>query len=262
MNCPIEKGYGRTITEIHLSENGLAGNASAAIASLSKMYALRKLDLSSNKLTGPLLPGDKMINTDVNYLDLSSNPLTGGIPPKMDSLTDLSYLNLSHCQLSGPLADADRDWTDATTLDLSFNAFSGTISDKIQKGLTDTVYLHLSHNKLSGSVPLFLGGVSKLMQTMHLEHNQFNGSIPAELVEMNQLTELYFHANNLSGTVPSNLAQLGLTALRLDADQLSGVVPVLPFEKYTKYCAMNANSFKCPLPANSSSCLPGPPTCS
>jgi hypothetical protein len=258
----VEKGYGRTIAEIHLSGNGLVGNASAAIASLSKIYALRKLDLSSNELAGPLLPGDAMLNTDVNYLDLSSNPLTGGIPRKMDSLTDLSYLNLSNCQLSGPLAEADRDWTDVTTLDFSFNAFNGTISLKIQKALTDTVHLYLSHNKLSGSIPLFLGGVRKLMQTMHLDHNQFSGSIPAELVEMNELTELYFHANSLTGTVPSNLAQLGLSALRLDADHFSGVLPALPFEKYTKYCAMNANSFKCPLPPNASSCLQGPPTCS
>jgi hypothetical protein len=115
-----------TIAAISLHGLGLKGDIGAAIAALSKLNGLRKLDLGNNQLAGVLPP--KILNTDVNYLDLGANPgLQGSIPDRLGSLTDLKYLNLSRCGLSGEIPPQMYDVSDIVTLDLSRNSLTGPI---------------------------------------------------------------------------------------------------------------------------------------
>ncbi|KAI8903780.1 hypothetical protein EDD86DRAFT_250105 [Gorgonomyces haynaldii] len=64
-------------------------------AELGKLFALQKLDLSGNKLTGTI-PSTLQVLSD---LDLNGNPLTGPAP-------SLSGLSLSVCRLSGVCINA------------------------------------------------------------------------------------------------------------------------------------------------------------
>jgi hypothetical protein len=46
-----------------------------------------------------------------------------------------------------------------------------------------------------------------------------------------------------------------------DGNLFSGILPELPFTKYTMGCYLANVPFACPLPDHASSCSPDPPTC-
>jgi hypothetical protein len=87
------------------------------------------------------------------------------------------------------------------------------------------------------------------------------------------ITKIDLGNDNLRGTIPSSLAQLSMmTELVLSSNQLTGLVPPLPFAQYTggqygcvldepAYCqggpSGDCNHFKCPLPAGSEQCRNG-----
>ena len=62
--------------------------------------------------------------------------------------------------------------------------------------------------------------------SLYLTYNQLSGSIPVELAKLTNLTELNIGGNQLSGTIPVELANLSnLTHLDLYDNQLSGTIP-------------------------------------
>ena len=61
---------------------------------------------------------------------------------------------------------------------------------------------------------------------LNLDFNQLSGTIPTELGELGSLTGLDFGLNELSGTIPTELGALtSLTVLSLYENQLSGTIP-------------------------------------
>jgi hypothetical protein len=66
-----------------------------------------KLDLNSNKLTGPILTELGQLSA-LEVLRLSNNKLTGQIPAELGQLEALAELNLSWNQLSGQGQEALR----------------------------------------------------------------------------------------------------------------------------------------------------------
>ena len=63
--------------------------------------------------------------------------------------------------------------------------------------------------------------------SLGLSGNQLTGTIPAELAQLKYLTQLRLGGNQLTGGIPVELAQLEyLTELRLDSNRLTGAIPV------------------------------------
>ena len=67
--------------------------------------------------------------------------------------------------------------------------------------------------------------------------------------------------NNLHGTIPASLSKMTeLYTLDFDTNNLTGVVPPLPFAQYAGICCLenkrsyNTNHFTCPLPPGASTC--------
>jgi hypothetical protein len=93
--------------------------------------------------------------------------------------------------------------------------------------------------------------------------NNMSGSIPEALGDLEQLAFLSLYDNlQIKGSIPARLGDLKqLTTLELHRNRLTGVVPSLPFNQYTKSnCYLQAptsptNNFTCPLPPVSSSSL-------
>ena len=76
-----------------------------------------------------------------------------------------------------------------------------------------------------GVIPTSLGNFCNLT-TLYLHTNQLSGSIPQELGMLSSLTYLALSTNNLIGTIPTSLGNLGnLTTLYLHTNQLSGSIP-------------------------------------
>ena len=83
------------------------------------------------------------------------------------------------------------------------------------------------------------------------------GTIPDAVGQLTDLTALRIGSNRLNGTIPGaairNLKKL--QTFGVFRNQLTGLVPELPFAQYTGICAIGpGNHFKCPLPSGSDKC--------
>ncbi|XP_068322855.1 probably inactive leucine-rich repeat receptor-like protein kinase At5g48380 [Pyrus communis] len=115
------------VLNIKLSDLGLKGPFPHGIANCT---SLTGLDLSSNKLSGPLPEDIGRIISFVTTLDLSSNSFSGQIPT---NITNCSYLNV---------------------LKLDSNQFTGNIPLGIGQ-LSRMKTFSVANNQLSGQVPDF-----------------------------------------------------------------------------------------------------------
>jgi hypothetical protein len=91
---------------------------------------------------------------------------------------------------------------------------------------------------------------------------------------LSHLVTLDLNNNSLTGSIPSEIGALvALSGFNVACNNLSGIVPPLPFSQYSgvgygcemQYERVHApdNHFSCPLPkhASASECQPNPPTC-
>jgi hypothetical protein len=110
-----------------------------------------------------------------------------------------------------------------------------------------------------GGVPLALLNLTGLVG-FSLGGNQLVGTIPSAIGQLVELTDLSLGTNQLTGSVPTEMTQLTkLSNIRLDTNRdLTGPLPAFNFTQFAKCCAMEGDSFKCPLPAGAEKCAGGP----
>ncbi|ONI22861.1 hypothetical protein PRUPE_2G155100 [Prunus persica] len=89
----------------------------------------------------------------VKRIDLSSNKLTGEIPSEITHLVGLVSLNLSRNQLTGQITPEIGKLQSLDSLDLSRNHIYGRIPTSLA-GIDRLGFLDLSYNNLSGKIPV------------------------------------------------------------------------------------------------------------
>ncbi|XP_016649749.1 PREDICTED: LRR receptor-like serine/threonine-protein kinase GSO1 [Prunus mume] len=89
----------------------------------------------------------------VKRIDLSSNKLTGEIPSEITHLVGLVSLNLSRNQLTGEITPEIGKLQSLDSLDLSRNHIYGRIPTSLN-GIDRLGFLDLSYNNLSGKIPV------------------------------------------------------------------------------------------------------------
>ncbi|GJS95656.1 leucine-rich repeat protein [Tanacetum coccineum] len=97
--------------------------------SINKARLLRKLDLSSNSLTGTI-PLDGSTG-ELDTLDLSNNKISGRIPEQLTRLVSLEFLNVSYNRLSGKIPQGGR-WFPTFT-NLSYEGNKGLCGPPLRK---------------------------------------------------------------------------------------------------------------------------------
>ncbi|KAK1575694.1 hypothetical protein Q3G72_007655 [Acer saccharum] len=90
--------------------------------------------------------------TYMSGVDLSCNKLTGPIPPQVGNLTRIHTLNLSHNNLTGPIPLTFSKLEQIESLDLSYNNLNGKIPPQLVE-LNYLSFFNVSHNNLSGNIP-------------------------------------------------------------------------------------------------------------
>ncbi|KAL5805511.1 hypothetical protein ACOSQ4_028244 [Xanthoceras sorbifolium] len=187
---PQELGNLRNLIGLHLDGNNLMGHIPPTLGHLTKLESLylggllpqelsqltyrKNLNFSLNLLSGqiPLMVG-KFSN--LQYLDLSNNKLSGPISSQIVNFLDLQTLVLRNNSLSGRIPLEIGKLQNLSYLDLSYNFINGTIpSQFIQFTL---IYLDISHNNLSGAIPDSFYHIMISLSFINLSYNHLEGEI-------------------------------------------------------------------------------------
>ncbi|XP_057956696.1 receptor-like protein kinase BRI1-like 3 [Malania oleifera] len=193
---------------LDLSSNAFFGNIPYGFCSSpSSNYsssALEKILLPNNFLSGSvLLELAKCKN--LRTVDLSLNKISGPIPSGIWSLPNLSNLIMWANNLEGVLPNSICfNGGNLETLILNNNLITGTIPPSLGN-CTNLMWLSLSSNQLTGEIPASIGNLPYLT-ILQLNNNMLTGQIPLELSKCQSLIWLELNSNNISGHIPSKLA--------------------------------------------------------
>ena len=199
---------------LSLSKNGLD-----ALPDLSDNLALRKLDVSHNKLTAV----DEALaeHTELTHLRLNSNRI-GMLPQGFFSkLTKLRLLHLGGNQMAALESGAFRN-TKLTHLWLNSNGLSA-LPSKIFTPLRDLAALSLSKNALE-EVPDF--GKNTKLESLWLYSNQLTALPDNAFAGLSNLRRLWLQSNQIQSISPKAFAGLSrLTYLNLSGNPLKEPLP-------------------------------------
>lgn len=112
------------VLNIRLSDMGLKGKFPAGIENCS---SLTGLDLSNNKLSGPIPDDISQKLRFVTSLDLSSNSFSGEIPLSLANCSYLNVLKLDHNRLAGAIPLQLGQLSRIKTFSVSNNLLSGPV---------------------------------------------------------------------------------------------------------------------------------------
>jgi hypothetical protein len=266
---------GAHITTLSLEGFQLEGQIPASIGQMS---ALKQIIFDRNLISGTV-PASIAQLPLLNTLVLSGNKMTGEVP------------NLPFAQYTGgcSIAGWDNNFScplppNARTCGSDWPSCSACTGDSVGMIESECVAWTAIFDAMNGphwracsdkrTDPCGCNSVVCSMRqiyALHLGSNQLASTIPTELGSLQQLQVLELHSNLLTGTIPVALNKLRLRGLQLQNNELTGLIPALPFLEYghceRKFCCslQNAsnptNRFTCPLPPNSSQCEGGAPTC-
>ncbi|KAK4394052.1 putative LRR receptor-like serine/threonine-protein kinase [Sesamum angolense] len=204
---PSIGNFSRHLTYLVISGTQVHGEVPSSIGNL---VGLRRLVLYDNDLEGPI-PWDLGKLSSLLELYLGANRFKNKLPSSFGNMTSLNILSLRGNYFSGNLPQSFSNCTNLLDLDLSTNNFNGPIPQEIMSLSSISMSLNLSYNAFIGSIPT--------------EENLFQGEIPSGLKALRGLVELDLSRNNLSGPIPSFLAELRIEKLNLSYNRLQGEVP-------------------------------------
>jgi Leucine-rich repeat (LRR) protein len=225
---PNEIGALSRLRVIVADRNRLTGRIPPVVCSLTN---IEELNLRQNALIGDLLTCLGML-ARLRTLNLGDNRLTGTIPPELGNIQTLQALYLDRNQITGTIPAtfgttssvviAQRN-TSANNLEQTFNEKSEGASIHATPNLR---FFWVNGNQLTGDLPSSLGNLSNL-EELRVENNRLSGgNIIQILPRLRNIQTLDVGRNQLSGTIPSGIAELRrLRFLALRNNQFSGEIP-------------------------------------
>ncbi|KAI3525437.1 hypothetical protein L1887_04232 [Cichorium endivia] len=213
---------GNRVTQLTFDRAGYVGTLSPLV---SKLTQLITIDVSDNKLSGPI-PTSLFSLPNLQTLNLRSNSFSGTIPPAISNLKSIQAVDISHNSLSGSLPDTSSLLT-LTRLDLSFNKLTGPIP-KLPKNLIE---LAIKSNSLSGSLPKPSFNELTQLEVVELSDNSFTGVIPGWFLLQPSLQQV-------------NLANNGFTGIEISKPINSNLIAVdVGYNKIVGYLSVNLSAY-------------------
>ncbi|KAI5661649.1 hypothetical protein M9H77_20972 [Catharanthus roseus] len=201
-SIPEDLGTCSTLVRVRLGQNYLNGSIPNGFIYLPE---LNLLEIHNNMLSGTL--SEKQNHSSSNstklaQLNLSNNKLSGPLPFSIATFSFLQILLLSGNQFSGRIPPSIGELGEVVKIDLSENQISGEIPPEIGNCLHLT-YLDLSQNNISGSIPTQISTI-RILNYLNLSRNHLNETIPKSIGSMRSLTTADFSFNDLSGKLPES----------------------------------------------------------
>ncbi|KZV40404.1 receptor-like protein 12-like [Dorcoceras hygrometricum] len=205
----------RMLSMIKLSHCNFTGPIPATITNLRELVSV---DFSFNSFTGSI-PTFQM-SKKLSYIDLSYNKLVGPISSRhFEGLTNLTFINLGFNALSGSIPSSLFSLPSLQKLQLSNNQFSGQVQEFFTVNSSNLDTLELSSNMLEGPIPMSFFNLEKL-NVLLLSFNSFSGTIRLDIIQtLPNLARLELGYNNLSvevGATNSSLSRLNLASCKLN----------------------------------------------
>ena len=199
------------VTEVDLSDNGLAGEIPPEIGLL---VHLEVLDLSGNAVSAAIDPSADQVSLLGPELDLRPD------------FAPVQYPKLAGRLMYAAQQSSDIEICSAPTGTLTpGHGLTGSIPPELGS-LRNLRVLNLSYNSLTGSIPPELGSLAALTRLELHGNSQLTGPIPPELGDLAVLNQLYLYGNNLTGRIPPELGNLiALNSLALSNNDLTGPIP-------------------------------------
>ena len=225
-------GTPQRVIRLSLFRHGLTGQIPAELGGLSN---LQYLFLGDNQLTGEVPPTFGNL-TNLKSLSVPDNQLTGSLPRSLANLTSLENMTfLSNAGLCAPIDGAFQTWLKSIDMVLGsscapmdsiedravlvelYNALDGANWTKNTNWLSDRPIREWTDvtNDATGRV-----------NGLYLTNNNLSGEIPTALANLSNLQQVYLTGNQLTGEIPAELGSLAnLEVLYLVRNQLTGEIP-------------------------------------
>lgn len=205
------------LRNLNLSSNRLSGPLPARIGHCAI------IDLSNNMFSGNLSRAQNWGNY-IEVIDLSSNKLTGTFPDQTSQFLRLSTLRISNNSLEGALPPVLGTYPELRVIDFSLNKLSGLLLPSLFN-LTELIDINLSSNNFSGTIPTDeVTPQSYSLLSLNLSHNALTGQLPSNLGRFNSIVSLDLSNNFLEGGIPGDFP-VTMTVFNVSYNNLSGVVP-------------------------------------
>jgi Leucine rich repeat len=133
---------------------------------------------------------------------MPGNRLQGHLPPQLSFLSFLEIFSAGNNRLEGGNIIKGSS-SELHTIDVAF------------AGVSTLQALTLHGNAFTGRLPSQVFRDNSQLQVLLLGENQFQGTLPSELAAMTNIWELGLSSNNLTGSIPTSLANLNQTLRKL-----------------------------------------------
>ncbi|XBI42278.1 hypothetical protein VPH35_126630 [Triticum aestivum] len=251
-SIPSEIGNMQSLRLVHLYNNSLTGTIPSSLGNLSQVSIL---SLAANHLQGSIPEGIGNIPS-LEFLQLAINNLSGLFPLSLYNQSSLHRFYVADNNLHGRLpADLGRGLPNMQQFAMGDNQFTGVVPPSLTN-LSRLQVFDAPNNGFSGVVPSELGRLQYLrwfcldvnkfeannerewqflisltncsrLRLMSIEQNRFSGQLPTSVSNLStNIQELSILANNISGTIPSDIGNfIGLEVLHLGHNLLTGIIP-------------------------------------
>ncbi|KAG7350876.1 RHS repeat-associated core domain containing protein [Nitzschia inconspicua] len=216
------RSWGKMV-ELDLSTNKLDGPLPPNLWSIT---SLQVMDLNGNNFVGPI-PEITTLHDNLQFLSLYNNRLDWRIPTTINNLKNLAHLDLSINNLELPYPSTMSQLSLLRYLFTGENRFVDHPIPQFLAQLTNLRELSMKESSLTGTIPTFLGNLSRL-QVLDLDRNKLEGQIPEELGQLTAIQTLMLNRNNLNGTIPESFSALSaLDVLLLDGNDIGSTADVI-----------------------------------
>ena len=222
LSLPNDIGAVTVLQTLNLPAQNLVGKVPNGIAFLK---CLKSIDLSQNRLTGPIPDEGFRDLSLLESLDLTFNLFTGELPKSLAALAFLNNVRLSCNKLVGKVPKSYEQLTLLDDLQLNGNRLTGAMVGSTFVGMTSLTRINLDGNLHNEKLPTQLGRMTALM-SLRLSGNKFTGELRPHYSMLTNLRFLDLSRNKLQGPLPHQFGNLcSLLHLKCDRNGLTGELP-------------------------------------
>jgi Leucine-rich repeat (LRR) protein len=214
----------KSLTTMYMAETKIV------LDGIGKAPSLQILDVPNSGLVGSI-PDEILEITTLQELDLSYNMFNGTLPTGISKLSQLTSLLLNNNEFTGSIPPSLGSLTNLKSLDLSVNGFEGSLPEELNNLINLEVLAIRNQNNALG-FPSLTGELLDFnnlpsVTEIYLQDNALEGTIPTTFlmasVGRNDTIYVGLSRNQLNGTIPAELSELGHLLIALDDNNITGI---------------------------------------